>query len=144
MFNPEALPYLGINEVMEYLYFFDNASLTIQVIEYLQQCRGLSLDVVTVIYLSGGWLMRIKFKERLDPKTAMNLRAVMDEFGYTCMPSPAMMAALKSLMDGQTPAAVMQRYRIAVVTHGQPSREEIEAFQQQFILRSGTYPKSLR
>lgn len=129
---------------MEYLYFFDNASLTIRIIEYLQQCRGLSLDVVTVIYLSGGWLMRIKFKEWLDPTSDANLRAVMDEFGYACMPSTAMMAALKSLMDGQTPAAVMQRYHIAVVTHGQPSREEIEAFQQQFILRSGSYPKSLR
>lgn len=129
---------------MEYLYFFDNASLTIRVIEYLQQCRGFSLYVVTVIYLSGGWLIRIKFKEWLDPKSDANVRAVMDEFGYACIPSTAMMAALKSLVDGQSPAAVMQRYRIAVVTHGQPSREEIEAFQQQFILRSGAYPKSLR
>ncbi|MGR3276384.1 hypothetical protein ACSYAD_14855 [Acaryochloris marina NIES-2412] len=129
---------------MEYLYFFDNASLTIRVIEYLQQCRGLSLDVVTVIYLSGGWLIRIKFKEWPNPTSDANIRAVMSEFGYACIPSTTMMAALKSLMDGQMPVDVMQRYRIAVVTHGQPSRKEIDAFQQQFVLRSGSYPKSLR
>lgn len=129
---------------MEYLYFFDNASLSIWVIEYLQQCRGLSLEVVTVIYLSGGWLIRIKFQEWLDPKSDANFRAVMDEFGYACVPSMAMMAALKDLADGQNPTTVMQHYQIEIVTHGQPSREEIEAFQQQFILGSRSCPKSLR
>ncbi len=129
---------------MEYLYFFDNASLSIWVIEYLKQRNNFPLEYVTVIYSSGGWLIRIKFGGYVEPKLEANFRAVMDEFGYACVPSMIMMAALASLAEGQTPTAVMQRYRIAIVAHGKPSRDEIEAFQRQFIQGAGSCPQSLR
>jgi len=41
--------------------------------------------------------------------------------------------ALWSLEAGQSPIDVMRRYQVAVVSHGSPAREEIEAFRQQFV-----------
>lgn len=73
-----------------------------------------------------------------------NFRAVMAELGHPCEPSEVMGFALKNLSDGQARTEVMKRYRITIVAHGKPSREEIEAYQQHFIQGLGACPKSLR
>ncbi|MGB7417277.1 MAG: hypothetical protein WA902_23985 [Thermosynechococcaceae cyanobacterium] len=52
--------------------------------------------------------------------------------------------AFKALTEGTTPTEVMQQYHIAIVAHGKPHREDIAAFQQQFIQGVGSCPKSLR
>ncbi|UJB72541.1 hypothetical protein HRE53_28500 (plasmid) [Acaryochloris sp. 'Moss Beach'] len=129
---------------MEYLYLFDNASIAIWVIEYLKQRPELPLEYVTVVHLPSGWLIRVKFDGSIQDKLEMNFRAVMKEFGYPCVPSSVMSTALVSLAKGQTPTEVMQRYQIAIVVHGKPNREEIEAFQQQVIQGLGACPNSLQ
>lgn len=129
---------------MEYLYFFDNASITIWVIEHLKQHPDLQVDYVTVVHLPTGWLIRVKFNGILQDGLEGDFRAVMEEFGHPCVPSAVMSTALRNLADGQTPTEVMKRYRIAIVAHGKPCREEIEAFQQKFIQGLGSCPNSLR
>lgn len=129
---------------MEYLYFFDNASISIWVIEYLKQWPDLQVDYVTVVHIPTGWIIRFKFNGIIQEELEGNFRAVMEEFGYPCVPSTVISNALKNLADGQTSTEVMQRYRIAIVAHGEPCREEIEAFQQQFIQGLGSCPSSLQ
>jgi hypothetical protein len=51
--------------------------------------------------------------------------------------------AFWSLESGQTPVDVMRRYQVAVVSHGSPEREEIEAFRQQFVRGLGYCPETL-
>lgn len=129
---------------MEYLYFFDNASISIWMIEYLKQHPDLQVDYVTVVHLPKGWLIRVKFEGILQDELEGDFRAVMAEFGHPCVPSEVMSVALKNLSNGQTRTEVMKRYRITIVAHGEPSREEIEAYQQHSIQGLGSCPNSLR
>lgn len=129
---------------MEYLYFFDNASISISVIEYLKQHPDLQVDYVTVVHLPKGWLIRVKFDGILQDELERDFRAVMAEFGHLCVPSEVMGFALKNLSDGQARTEVMKHYRITIVAHGEPSREEIEAYQQHCIQGLGACPSSLQ
>jgi hypothetical protein len=51
--------------------------------------------------------------------------------------------ALWSLEAGQNPVDVMRRYQVAIVSHGNPERKEIEAFRQQFVRGLGYCPETL-
>jgi hypothetical protein len=51
--------------------------------------------------------------------------------------------ALWSLEAGQSPVDVMRRYQVAIVSHGNPEREEIETFRQQFVRGLGYCPETL-
>jgi hypothetical protein len=51
--------------------------------------------------------------------------------------------ALWSLESGQATVDVMRRYQVAIVSHGSPEREEIEAFRQQFVRGLGYCPETL-
>jgi hypothetical protein len=51
--------------------------------------------------------------------------------------------ALWGLETGQTPVEVMRRYQVAIVSHGQPDRLEIEEFRQQFVQGLGYCPETL-
>jgi hypothetical protein len=48
-----------------------------------------------------------------------------------------------TLAGGQSPVDVMRRYQVAVVSHGKPEKEEIEAFRQHFIRGLGYCPQTL-
>ena len=47
------------------------------------------------------------------------------------------------LENGQSPIDVMRRYQVAIVSHGKPDREEIEAFRRQFVMGLGYCPETL-
>jgi hypothetical protein len=51
--------------------------------------------------------------------------------------------ALWGLQIGQSPVEVMRRYQVAVVSHGKPDREDIEAFRRQFVMGLGYCPETL-
>ncbi|WP_166482622.1 hypothetical protein [Scytonema sp. UIC 10036] len=49
--------------------------------------------------------------------------------------------ALESLEVGNSPVNVMHRYQVAVVSHGSPQREDIEAFREQLSMGWATVLK---
>ena len=128
---------------MDYLYALDNANLTLRVVEYLRDNDTLPLDTVTVLHYRQGWIVRIQFKWQPHPQHTSNLQAVMSEFGQSYQPTPTIERVLQGLAAGQSPMEMMQRYRVSVVAHGQPTQVEIKAFQQQFIQGLGYCPPSL-
>jgi hypothetical protein len=48
-----------------------------------------------------------------------------------------------SLETGQSPIDVMRRYQVAIVSHGTPDQQDIEAFRQQFTKGLGYCPETL-
>ncbi len=67
----------------------------------------------------------------------------MNELGIPYEPSMRVNMALWNLEARQSPIDVMRRYQVAVVSHGSPEREEIEAFCQQFVQGLGYCPETL-
>ncbi len=51
--------------------------------------------------------------------------------------------AFWSLEAGQSAVDVMRRYQVAIVSHGNPEKGEIEAFRQQFVRGLGYCPETL-
>jgi hypothetical protein len=128
---------------MNYLYSFANASLTLRVVEYLQQHRDLPLSFMTVIHQINGWVVRVNFSRPLDIDQHGDFQAFLVELGIAYEPSMRVQMALWGLETGQSPVEVMQRYQIAVVSHGCPDRPEIEAFRSQFVQGLGYCPETL-
>ena len=128
---------------MEYLYFLANASLTQRIVEYLRKNRQLPFHSVTVLHQIDGWVIKIKMKHNLDPQQDGDFRAYLSELGIPYQPEVRVKMALWSLDAGQSPIEVMRRYQVAVVSHGRPDREEIEAFRKQFVNGLGYCPETL-
>jgi hypothetical protein len=128
---------------MEYLYFLGNTSLTLRIIEYVNANPRLPVQFVSVIHQIEGWVLRIKMSEPLDPQTDGDFRAFLSEHGIPYEASIRIQMALWGLETGQSPVNVMRRYQVAVVAHGQPERQEIEAFRQQFVRGLGYCPETL-
>lgn len=128
---------------MEYLYFLANASLTQRIVEYLRRNRQLPFHSVTVLHQIDGWVIKIKMKNTLDPQQHGDFRAYLNELGIPYQPEVRVKMALWSLDAGQSPIEVMRRYQVAVVSHGRPDREEIEAFRKQFVNGLGYCPETL-
>jgi len=128
---------------MEYLCYLANASLTLRLVEYLLGSSQLEVSFVTVINTIDGWVIRVRLKHQLSPQEDGNLRSIFSELGINYSPSKLLQLALMSLAGGKSPVDVMRRYQIAVVSHGQPNKEEIEAFRQQFINGLGYCPQTL-
>ena len=127
---------------MEYLYYLANASLTLRIVEYLHKVQHLSVRFITVIHQIDGWVVKVK----LNPVTSQedgDFRAFLNELGIPYEPPMRVNMALWSLEAGQSPIDVMRRYQVAVVSHGNPEREEIEAFRQQFVRGLGYCPETL-
>lgn len=127
---------------MDYLYFLANTSLTLRVIEYLHTGR-LPVQFVTVIHQINGWIVRIKMSKYLDVKQHGDFRAYMNELGIPYESDIRVQMTLWGLETGQAPVEVMQRYQIAVVSHGIPDRQEIEEFRNQFVQGLGYCPETL-
>ena len=129
--------------MMEYTYYLANASLTLRVVEHLLGMRQLSLEFMTVIHQIDGWVIRIKVSDNIDPMDAENFRAYLNELGVAHDPGIRVRMALWGLETGQSPVDVMRRYQVAIVSHGKPDREEIEAFRRQFVMGLGYCPETL-
>ncbi|MEM7554450.1 MAG: hypothetical protein AAF378_10185 [Cyanobacteria bacterium P01_A01_bin.84] len=128
---------------MEYLYYLANASLTLRVVQFLHSQPDIPVAFLTVIHQIDGWVIRIKLKSELSSPEDLNLRAFLNELGITYEPPMRLQMALWSLEAGQCPVDVMRRYQVAIVSHGSPEKEEIEAFRQQFVRGLGYCPETL-
>lgn len=128
---------------MEYLYFLANASLTQRIVEFLHRNRQIPLESVTVLHQIDGWVIKVKMKNSLQPQQHGDFKAFLNELGIPHQPEVRVKMALWSLDAGQSPIEVMRRYQVAVVSHGRPDREEIEAFRKQFVNGLGYCPETL-
>ena len=128
---------------MDYLYFLANASLTLRVIEYLRTKNHLSNCCMTVIHQIDGWIVKVKFNQSPTPQQHGDFRAFMSELGITYEPEIRLQMVFWSLETGQSPIDVMRRYQVAVVSHGSPDTNDIEAFRQQFTRGLGYCPETL-
>lgn len=128
---------------MEYLYYLANASLTLRIVEYLHKVQHLSVRFVTVIHQIDGWVVKVKLDSPVASQEHGDFQAFLNELGIPYEPPMRVNMALWSLEAGQSPIDVMRRYQVAVVSHGNPEREEIEAFRQQFVRGLGYCPETL-
>jgi hypothetical protein len=128
---------------MEYLYYLANASLTLSLVKYLHGFPQIPVSFVTVINLLDGWVVNVKMKFPLNPQQDKDFRAFLNKFGIPYSPPERVSMALVSLAAGQSPLEVIHHYQVAVVSHGSPQCEEIEAFRQQFIRGLGYCPETL-
>ena len=128
---------------MEYLYYLANASLVLRIIEYLHSNPQMPTRFVTVIHQINGWVVKVKLSSLLNPQSDGDLRAFLNEIGIAYEPPIRVNMALWSLEAGHSPIDVMRRYQVAIVSHGSPQREEIEAFRQQFVQGLGYCPETL-
>ncbi|MBE9013307.1 hypothetical protein IQ250_24220 [Pseudanabaenaceae cyanobacterium LEGE 13415] len=128
---------------MEFLYCLANASLTLRIVEHLHHSKQFPLSFVTVIHQIDGWIVRVKLSRPVDEQTAGDFRAFLDELGIPFTPNIRIQMVLWGLETGQSPIEVMQRYQVAVVSHGSPDREEIEEFRKQFVQGLGYCPETL-
>jgi hypothetical protein len=128
---------------MEYLYYLANTSLTLRVVDFLQTQTYLPVKFMTVIHQIDGWIIKIKMSQYLTPHQHGDFRAFMNELGIPYEPDIRIQMALWGLETGQSPLSVMRRYQVAVVSHGTPNREDIEAFRTQFVRGLGYCPEAL-
>lgn len=128
---------------MEYIYYLANASICLRIIEYLHATPRLAVASVTVIHQIDGWVLKVKLSEQLETWEEGNLRAFLNEMGFPYQPEIRVQMALWSLETGQSPISVMRRYQVAVVSHGNPERSEIEEFRKQFVQGLGYCPETL-
>lgn len=128
---------------MEYLYYLANASLTLRVVQFLHAKPQIPVSFLTVIHQIDGWVIRVKLKRHLSPQEDRDIRAFLSELGISYEPPMRVQMALWSLEAGQCPVDVMRRYQVAIVSHGKPEKEEIEAFRQQFVRGLGYCPETL-
>ncbi len=127
---------------MDYLYYIANTSLTLRAVKFLHSGR-LPVRFMTVIHQIDGWIVRVKMSEYLSPQQHGDFQAFMNELGISHEPDIRVQMALWGLETGQSPVEVMQRYQVAVVSHGTPDREEIEEFRNQFVRGLGYCPETL-
>jgi hypothetical protein len=118
---------------MEYLYYLENVSLVLQLMEYLHDRPQLKVSYVTVITTIDGWVIRIRLRHQPSPQEDSNFRSILSELGILYSPPKQIQLALWSLAGGKSPVEAMRRYQVAVISHGQPNIEEIEAWRQHFI-----------
>lgn len=128
---------------MDYVYHLANASLTLRVVEHLLDMDSLPLSFMTVIHQIDGWVVKVRLYDTITSATAEDFRAYLSELGIPHEPNIRLRMALWGLETGQSPVDVMRRYQVAVVSHGRPDREEIEAFRNQFVMGLGYCPETL-
>jgi hypothetical protein len=128
---------------MEYLYYLANASLTLRVVEHLHVMPWLPVRFITVIHQIDGWVVKVKLSRVLDEQEDGDFRAFLNEQGIPYEPEIRVRMALWGLETGQSPVEVMRRYQVAVVSHGNPDRSDIEEFRQQFVQGLGYCPETL-
>lgn len=132
----------GRAETVDYLYYLANATLTVQAIEYLKS-SDLSVRLVTVIHQVDGWVLRIRMRTLPSIAQHNRLRSYMEELGIPLPSKPRLQVALWNLDMGQSAVSVMQRYQVAIVSHGAPDTRDIELFCSEFTKGLGYRPETL-
>lgn len=128
---------------MDYIYHLANASLTLRIVEHLLRSSWLPLSWMTVIHQIDGWVIKIRLSDATDESAAEDFQAYLNELGIPHEPNIRLRMAFWGLETGQSPVDVMRRYQVAVVSHGKPDRQEIEAFRNQFVMGLGYCPETL-
>ncbi|MEM1291497.1 MAG: hypothetical protein AAGH67_08495 [Cyanobacteria bacterium P01_H01_bin.162] len=128
---------------MDFIYHLGNASLTLRIVEHLLNAPTLPLAWLTVIHQIDGWVIKVRMHDIIEAEAAEDFRAYLNELGIPHEPNIRLRMALWALETGQSPVDVMRRYQVAVVSHGRPEREEIEAFRNQFVMGLGYCPETL-
>ena len=128
---------------MEYLYFVANATLTLRIIEHLDRMSYLSGALITVIHQIDGWIIRIKLPCSLTGQEHGDFIAFLGELGIPYHPEVRMEMIFWNLDMGDSPIEVMRNYQIAIVSHGHPDCNDIEAFREQFTKGLGYRPETL-
>ncbi|OLP16297.1 hypothetical protein BST81_22105 [Leptolyngbya sp. 'hensonii'] len=128
---------------MEYIYYLSNASLTLRVVEHLHAAPQLPVRFMTVIHQIDGWIVKIKLSRPLNAQDDGDFRAYLNELGIPYEPEIRIQMALWSLETGQSAVEVMRCYQVAIVSHGNPDRSEIEEFRKQFVMGLGYCPETL-
>ena len=128
---------------MDFIYHLGNASLTLRIVEHLLNSPTLPLSWLTVIHQIDGWVIKVRMHDHIEAETVEDFRAYLNELGIPHEPNIRLRMALWALETGQSPVDVMRRYQVAVVSHGRPEREEIEAFRNQFVMGLGYCPETL-
>ncbi|ASC72790.1 hypothetical protein XM38_037490 [Halomicronema hongdechloris C2206] len=128
---------------MEYTYYLANASLCLRVVEHLLGTPRLPLEFMTVVHQIDGWIIKVKMSATMATSDAEDFRAYLNELGISHDPGIRVRMALWGLETGQSPVDVMRRYQVAIVSHGKPDRDEIEAFRRQFVMGLGYCPETL-
>ncbi len=126
----------------EYLYSFANASITLRIIEYLNNSQ-LPVDSVAVINAIDRWVVKVDLKYALAPQQYDDVRAFFNEMGIPYQPASKVAIALQRLTAGEEPTEVMNRYQVVIVAHGQPATEEIEIFRTEIVDRLGYCPQTM-
>ncbi len=126
----------------EYLYSFANVSITLRIIEYLNDSQ-LPVDSVAVINAIDRWVVKVDLKYALKSKQYEDVRAFFNEMGIPYQPSSKVAIALQRLAAGEEPTEVMNRYQVVIVAHGEPTTEEIEIFRTEIVDRLGYCPKTM-
>lgn len=127
---------------MDYVYFLANATLTLRAINYIREAR-LPVKLVTIIHQIDGWALRIRMQTLPSVEQHKALQSVMSELGVPMPSKPRLQVALWNLDMGQSAIEVMQRYQIAIVSHGSPDSRDVELFCQEFIKGLGYKPETL-
>ena len=128
---------------MDYIFFLANASLTLRVIEFLSFTDKFSVASMTVIHRIDGWIVKVNFEKALSTAQDGDFRAFMSELGIVYEPEIRLQMVFWSLETGQSSIDVMRRYQVAVVSHGLPNKNDIEAFRKQFTKGLGYCPETL-
>lgn len=98
---------------------------------------------MTAIHQINGWILKVRFEGPLTSQESGDFKAYMGELGIPYDPEVRLQMVFWSLETGQSPIDVMRRYQVAVVSHGTPDINDIEAFRQQFAKGLGYCPETL-
>ncbi|WP_017296338.1 hypothetical protein [Geminocystis herdmanii] len=128
---------------MEYVYFLPNASLTLRVVDYVENMAFLKGASLTILHQVNGWVVRIKTPYVLSPMDDTNVKAFLSELGTPFHVAVRLEMVFWSLDIGDSPIEVMRNYRVAIVSHGTPKSNAIESFRQEFIRGLGYRPETL-
>ena len=118
---------------MEFLYCFANASLTQRVLHYLRHQMRQHVASVTIIFLNDRWVTYLRLHPDIALERGDDCWAVLNENGIPHNPTPSLALALHDLDAGDELPQVMNRFHVAIVSHGAPNPEAVDCFQKQFV-----------
>ncbi len=128
---------------MQYIYYFANTSLVLRLLTRLAQQASICLESATVIYLIDRWIVRVRLEEAPFPGQHQDFLSFLSENGTPFSLTPRLADALNSLDTGASPAEVMKRHHVVVVSHGALKPIELTEFRSMFVQGLGYCPPSL-
>lgn len=128
---------------MYFLYCFCNASLTQRVLAHLSKKLRWVDRCVTVIFLNDYWVVRVEIEPNVTREIFQNTESFLSENGFPYNPCSHIQGVLDDCKSGASLPDVMNRYHVAVISHGEPQFEKIRRFREAFVKGLGYCPPSL-